>query len=288
MDETGWSTIESDPGVFTELIQRFGAEGLAVSEVYSLDPKEFENTSIHGFIFLFKFTSNEKHPDDYIDEDVDESLFYMKQVINNACATNAVLSILFNLSQTQVKFSDQLLDFKNMVTSFPPDIAGEAISNSEPIRSAHNSFAKPAQLLIDPTTAQPSSSEDVYHFISFIPFNGKVYELDGLDKGPRVLKSETNESWIKTVFRTLSQRTERQTGISFNLLAVRKDPLKELEENIELENDNAEKARLQTLLFQEQVKRENWKRENVLRRTSFVPAILKVLEKMCEKDKMFE
>ena len=49
---SNWCTIESDPGVFSELIETFGVRDVAVSEIYSMDDISSKS---YGLIFLFKY-----------------------------------------------------------------------------------------------------------------------------------------------------------------------------------------------------------------------------------------
>ena len=168
-------------------------------------------------------------------------LFFAKQVVNNACATQAILSILLN--NEDIEIGETLNEFKAFTGEFPADLKGTSIGNSDPIRTVHNSFSKPEPFIIDKDNYK-GEKEDAFHFIAYVPHQGKVYELDGLKAGPVCLgdivdptsSTGTNSlSWLNVAKPAIENRISRYSGseIRFNLLALVKDRLSSLQENID-------------------------------------------------------
>ena len=55
-----------------------------------------------------------------------------------------------------------------------------------------------------------SKGEDVFHFVGYIPFENRLYELDGLKAGPVDLGSITEGSdWIDVVRPVIQQRIDK-------------------------------------------------------------------------------
>jgi len=285
-----WCLIESDPGVFTELLESLGCEQAQLEELWSLDD---ESLAAHGEIFglIFLFQWQQKETGGYgtvkksclAEDQVPEGLFFAHQVTTNACATQAILSIMLN---QDLELGPILNEFKEFTASFPPSLKGVAISSSESIRKAHNSFGRQDAFLNDGKFVSPlRQSDDVFHFVAYVPKGNTVYELDGLQEGPIVVGEidETNSGdgkaqhpWLAVARKAIQ---ERMTGdaIKFNLMAVVKDKRVALESQLKA-NPSNEAAMLQ--LQMEEQKRAHWKLENQRRRHNYVPLCVSMLKEL--------
>lgn len=81
---------------------------------------------MYGVIFLFKYPTGEKPADTPRDGDFDqdaaESLFFAAQTIQNACGTQALLSVLLN-KDGEVDIGPNLREFKEFTAAFPADVS---------------------------------------------------------------------------------------------------------------------------------------------------------------------
>lgn len=286
-----WCLIESDPGVFTELIQKFGVSGVQVEELWSLDKDHFEKLKpVHGLIFLFKWVPDENPQGTVVRDSRADDMFFAKQVINNACATQAILSVLLNVNHDEMSLGPILSSFKEFCSSFDSTMKGLTLSNSDEIRTVHNSFSRQNLFEFDQKSA--SKDDDVFHFVAYVPVKGRLYELDGLKDGP-VDHGAVPESgdWLDLAKPIIEQRMAKyQAGeIHFNLMAIMQDKLLRYRKELAIlteANDAAGIADLQMRIAQEEQQRTQWKKENIRRRHNYLPFIVELLKGLAEQGQL--
>jgi ubiquitin carboxyl-terminal hydrolase L5 len=313
-DHNDWCLIESDPGVFTELLESLGCHHVELQELWSLDDDALLLEKVYGLIFLFQWTKESQlaHANAAFDVTGDDNnvnlpdgMWFGKQVATNACATQAILSILLNATTTtpteeghneihqhHLELGKTLSEFREFTKDFNAQIKGVSIAGSEELRNAHNAFALPETLFDDdiPKPHKPKSKDaEAFHFVAYIPYQGMVYELDGLMPGPIAVgeipssasassmtptttttsspSSSSSSSWIAIAKEAIQTRMNHLPTEKFNLMAVIQD--KRMNAAITPED-----------LEVEQQKRIVWKRENERRRHNYIPLVVQLLKEL--------
>jgi ubiquitin carboxyl-terminal hydrolase L5 len=228
---------------------------------------------------------------------IPESLFFAHQVTTNACATQALLSVVLNAaSLSPESLGPTLSEFKSFTESFPPNLKGVAISSSEEIRNTHNSFRAPDFFLNDTKISLDDSDKgEAYHFVAYVPHDGVVYELDGLMPGPIALGSidndnNTDNAWLSLARAAVEERMQQGGDhIKFNLMAVMQDKREQLQLELAAldENDALYHDKLSELA-QEEHKRELWKLENQRRRHNYVPLCMQLLKELAQQGSLMQ
>lgn len=129
---------------------------------------------------------------------------------------------------------EDLKNFSNFTMELTADLRGMSIGNSEFLRVTHNSFSKPEPFVFQQTSSK-GGKDDVFHFISYIPHKGKVYELDGLQEGPILLGDIVEGvSWLEIVKSEINKRIQHYSSneIRFALLALIKSKKSVAEESL--------------------------------------------------------
>lgn len=296
-----WSLIESDPGVFTELIREFGVKGLEVEELWSLAPDEFERLQpIHGLIFLFRWGAEAEATGGSIVEDSRlDKIFFARQVTENACATQAVVNLLMNCNHPDLELGTALTDLRDFCTTFDPFLKGLTLTNSPLIRTVHNSFAR--QTLFECDAKVASDDNEAYHFVGYIPIDGRLYELDGLRPGPIDLGAiPSDKTWIDVFREVIKDRIDKYSEgeIHFNLMALVSDRkmiyerqlaeiVKQMEESgMETDEHKKETCRLQMLIDTEVQKHKIYQAEIARRKHNYLAFIVELLKILAKEGKL--
>lgn len=118
-------------GVFTYLIEKLGVKDVQFEELTTLESSELEQLgTLYGVIFLFKYPTGEKKGEQPLDGTYDEdaaiNLFFAAQTIQNACGTQAIVSLLLN-REKEVDIGKELREFKEFAGEFPPEVGDPGV-----------------------------------------------------------------------------------------------------------------------------------------------------------------
>jgi len=230
-----WIELESDPVLFTLLMYDFGVKDVEVEEVYDLS-KPIEK-DVFGFIFLFKWTEERKSRRKAItlteetvtyDEAVENEIFFAEQIIPNSCASHALLSVLLNVPKLSIGYT--LEELRDSCVGFNAETKGYAIGNFWNLSIAHNNHGRPElrwQQDRSKNITGSTRSMEAFHYVSYIPYNNQLFELDGLkphpiNHGPWF----DDETWSDKARRVIQDRIQIATGgelshdIRYNLMAI--------------------------------------------------------------------
>jgi len=247
----GWLELESDPGLFTLLMEDMGVQGVQVEEIYDLQREPLvEKKPCYGAIFLFRWIEDRRSRRKIVeeehlylkDEEKVNQIFFAQQMIPNSCATHALVSILLNCPTVDLGIT--LSTLRNHVKGMNPENKGLAIGNCPELAQAHNSHAIPrARRRFEKSNIPSTGSRytgEAFHFVSYVPINDRLIELDGLrkypiDHGP----IPDPDNWTEKLREVITARLGIASGdIRFALMALVPDSRLTFQRRLNMLNTN--------------------------------------------------
>ncbi|PSN62487.1 cysteine proteinase [Corynespora cassiicola Philippines] len=246
----GWCEIESDPAYFSVILREMGVKNVTVREVFEMDPEYIKATvpqPLHALILLFRHRPVETENQE---KDCPAHIWFANQMpAQNSCATLAMTQAVLN--NPLLDIGEHLNQFKLFTQDMTPYQRGEAFASFDFVKKIHNSFAKKMDLLendkhlahkvrraqkhghrrIDDSPSSDDSSasleDNAHHFIAFVPVDGEVWKLDGMDAQPTKMgsyKAEEPEEWVNAIAPKLN--TIMSAGdADYSVVALAQSPL---------------------------------------------------------------
>uniref|UniRef100_A0A1B6DXJ4 Ubiquitin carboxyl-terminal hydrolase n=1 Tax=Clastoptera arizonana TaxID=38151 RepID=A0A1B6DXJ4_9HEMI len=184
-----WTPLESNPDVMNKLLYHLGMpDKWQIVDVYGLDSVMLATVPrpVLAVILLFPTSSKYYEHRQQLEEEikgkgqkVSPGVFFMKQYVQNACGTFALIHSVAN-NTDHIELSDGALkQFLNEAKPLKPEDRGELLQKAVEIIHAHKEISQEGQ------TEAPDPSENVnYHFVAFVSKDGDLYELDGSKSFP--------------------------------------------------------------------------------------------------------
>ena len=91
---------------------------MEVAELYSIEPWAVNNLKPRGLIFCYAYQEENRSRHDELPDPTAERVWFANQVIDDACASQAILNVLFNCPGVDI--GQQLGMFKRETSELSP------------------------------------------------------------------------------------------------------------------------------------------------------------------------
>ncbi|NP_001088200.1 ubiquitin C-terminal hydrolase L3 L homeolog [Xenopus laevis] len=201
MQSLRWLPLEANPDVMNQFLKQLGVgTSWQFVDVYGLDPELLSMVPRPVCAVLLLFPVTEKYESFRAEEEekikshgqeLDSSIYFMKQTISNACGTIGLIhGVANNREKLNFESDSALKKFLEESLSLSPEERARFLEKDESIRVTHESSAQEGQ------SEAPSIDVKVdLHFVAFVHVKGNLYELDGRKPFP-VNHGQTNEETL--------------------------------------------------------------------------------------------
>ncbi|KAJ8735451.1 hypothetical protein PYW07_007071 [Mythimna separata] len=218
--------LESNPEVMNKFLQKLGVPSQwGVVDVMGLEPEmlSWVPRPVLSVMLLFPLSDayeehKQKEENDILSkgQEVSSNIFYMKQLISNACGTVALVHGVANNTDKIELAEGHMKTFLDKARDMDAPSRGQLLEKSEGIIQAHRELAQEGQ------TNTPSAEDPVnHHFITFVHKDGFLYELDGRKAFPVNHGPTTPDSLLEDAAKICKEFMARDPNeVRFTVLAL--------------------------------------------------------------------
>jgi len=198
-----WVPLESNPVVLSKFAAALGVPPQwGFSDCLGLDEELLAMVPqpCLSLLFLFPyskmkaFKTEEREAIEQKGQFISPKVYFMKQLVGNACGTVAVVHSLANNAEHLGLEKGFFADFLLKTRSAGAEERGRLFGSEQPLAAAADSSAKDESAQ---TEAPEADAHVDSHFVCFTPVEGHLYELDGTKEFPVNHGPTTPESFLR-------------------------------------------------------------------------------------------
>lgn len=217
-----WLPLEANPQIFNEYAQTLGMpSNLSFHDVLSKEDWALEMLPPQcvAMIMLYPLTENQEahRREEAVAGPRIESqdLWFTTQTVGNACGTVGMLHIMMNLNVDFLNVSF-FKEFREKTNGQTPEERAAALMDDEAMESAHKSLSLSGQSTV------PNLQDEINtHFTSFVPYQGRLVELDGRKDFPVDHGPTSPGTFLKDCIRVIDGFMERDPDeVRFQMMAL--------------------------------------------------------------------